>query len=175
MRRAAAPATMVSDRATRPDKERDMETTEFLTREREAIVMAAGAALTRTRNRRYETAGPDENHRRLDALFGSLLLALDTRDLEPVLAFAQQIAAERFSAGYDLSEVQVAFNTLEEATWSRVFAELEPAQFAEMLGLVSTILGAAKDALARAYVSLATNAHAPSLDLQILFAGTERR
>jgi hypothetical protein len=43
----------------------------------------------------------------------------------------------------------------------------------ETLGLVSTILGAAKDALARKYVSLATNTHAPSLDMQALFAGTE--
>jgi len=57
---------------------------------------------------------------------------------------------------------------------SRVFAELEPAQFAETLGLVSTILGAAKDALARKYVSLATDTHAPSLDLHALFTGTER-
>ncbi|MGZ8717058.1 MAG: hypothetical protein ACXWYO_08120, partial [Gaiellaceae bacterium] len=37
-------------------------------------------------------------------------------------------------------------NALEEATWTRVFAELEPAQFAEALGRVCTILGAAKDA-----------------------------
>jgi hypothetical protein len=85
------------------------------------------------------------------------------------------VAQKRFNAGYDLSELQTAFNAVEEATWSRVFAELQPAQFAEALGLVSTILGAAKDALARKYVSLATNIQAPSLDLQALFAGTEGR
>jgi hypothetical protein len=92
-----------------------------------------------------------------------------------MLSYAEQVAEERFNAGYDLSEVQTAFNTLEEATWSRVFAELEPAEFAQALGLVSTVLGAAKDALARTYVSLATNAHAPSLDLHALFEGTEGR
>jgi hypothetical protein len=70
--------------------------------------------------------------------------------------------------------VQAASNTLEEATWSRIFAELQPPQFAEVLGRVSTILGAAEEALARKYVSLATNTHSPSLDLQALFAGTER-
>jgi hypothetical protein len=43
----------------------------------------------------------------------------------------------------------------------------------QTLGVVSTILGAGKDALAREYVSLATNAHAPSLDLRALFAGTD--
>jgi hypothetical protein len=150
-----------------------VETTEFLTRERQAIVDAADAALARTHTRHYETAGANEVRRRLEAQFDRLLEALGTRDLEPVLAYAQQVAQERFNAGYDLSEVQTAFNALEEATWSRVFAELEPSQFAETLGLVSTILGAAKDALGRKYVSLATDTHAPSLDLHALFAGTE--
>ena len=150
-----------------------METAEFLTRERQPIVDAADAALARTHTRHYETAGANEVHRRLEALFDRLLEALSTRDLGSVLAYAQRVAQERFNAGYDLSEVQTAFNALEEATWSRVFAELEPSQFAETLGLVSTILGAAKDALARKYVSLATNTHAPSLDLHALFVGTE--
>jgi hypothetical protein len=36
---------------------------------------------------------------------------------------------------------------------------------------VSTVLGAAKDALGREYVSLASRTHAPSLDLRALFTG----
>ena len=152
-----------------------MDTAEFLTHEREAIVGAAEAALARTQARHYETAGADEVRRRLEALFDHLLNALRSRDLGPVLAYAEQVAEERFNAGYDLSEVQTAFNALEEATWSRVFAEMEPTQFAEALGLVGTILGSAKDALARKYVSLASKTHVPSLDLLALFAGTEGR
>jgi hypothetical protein len=35
------------------------------------------------------------------------------------------------------------------------------------------VFGAAKDALGRRYVSLATKAHAPSLNLRALFAGTD--
>jgi hypothetical protein len=151
-----------------------MKTAEFLTREREAIVDAAESALERTPARHYETAGAGEVRRRLEALFDHVLDALSSRNLGPALAYAEQVAEERFNAGYDLSEVQTAFNALEESTWSRVFAELDPSQFAETLGLVSTILGAAKDALARKYVSLATDTHAPSLDLHALFAGTER-
>lgn len=152
-----------------------MDTAEFLSHEREAIVDAAEAALARTHARHYESAGAKEVRHRLQALFGHVLDAVGSRDLGSIVAYAEQVAGERFSAGYGLSEVQTAFNALEEATWSRIFAELEPGQFAEALGLVSTILGAAKDALARNYVSLATNAHAPSLDLQALFAGTQGR
>ncbi len=46
-----------------------------------------------------------------------------------------------------------------------------PDELAEALGLVGTVLGAAKDALARAYVSLAGKSKAPSLDLSALFEG----
>lgn len=149
-------------------------TTDFLDRQRAPIIDAAGAAVGRAHTSHYEAAGPDELRRRLETLFDGLQDAAGSRDLGSVLAYADQLARERFSTGYDLSEIQTAINALEEAVWNCVFSELRPDQFAETLGLVSTILGAAKDALAREYVSLATHVHAPSLDLRALFAGTER-
>ena len=48
---------------------------------------------------------------------------------------------------------------------------MPPDELARALGLVSTVLGAAKDSLARAYVSLASQTKAPSLDLSALFKG----
>jgi hypothetical protein len=154
--------------------QRTAATAGFLKRHRGDIVADAEAGLARVHSRHYESAGEEAVHARLVLLYDHVLDALAHRDLAPTIAYAEQVAEERFAAGYDLAEVQAAFNALEEATWSRVFAELEPAQYADALGLVSTILGAAKDALARRYVSLATDTHTPSLDLQALFAGTER-
>jgi len=150
-----------------------METAAFLAQERDAILEEAEAALARSHAEHYEAAGRPEVRRRLEALLDRLLAALDRRDLGPIVAYSQEVAEERFNAGYDLSEVQTAFNALEEATWQQVLGNLEPSQYAEALGLVSTILGAGKDALARRYVSLAAHTHAPSLDLRALFAGTE--
>jgi len=150
-----------------------MDTGEFMKRERDTIVQDAESSLEGRRVRHYETTDPAELRRRLETLFDCMVKAIDDRDLSPIVAYARQVAEERFSAGYDLSEVQAAFNTLEEAAWKRVFAELDPSEFAETIGLVSTILGAAKDALGREYVSLATDAHAPSMDLRVLFAGSE--
>ena len=147
------------------------DTIEFLTRERAAIVGEAEASVARMRSH-YEAAGVTEVRRRLDALFDTLLESLAAQDLGPVIALAREVAGERFTSGYDLTEVQSAFNALEAATWTHVLAELDPGRFAKTLGLVSTILGAGKDALGREYVSLATDAHAPSLDLRALFAGT---
>lgn len=152
-----------------------MQTAEFLTSGRDEIVGAAQGALTRAHSRHYEAADEREVRQRLELLFDEVLRAVRERDLGGIVAHARQVAEERFAAGYDLSEVQAAFNALEEATWSRVFTDLEPSEYAEALGLISTVLGAAKDALARRYVSLATEAHAPALDMTALFAGAESR
>jgi hypothetical protein len=149
------------------------ETIDFLTRERQTILGGAETTLTQTHLQHYDAAGELEIKRRLEGLLDRLLESLASQDLSPVITHAQRTAEERFSSGYDLSEVQTAFNALEAAIWTRVFSALEPDQFAQALGLVSTILGAGKDALARKYVSLATDTHAPSLDLRALFAGTD--
>ncbi|MGZ4307932.1 MAG: hypothetical protein ACXVRS_06490 [Gaiellaceae bacterium] len=150
-----------------------MDTVEFLESERGAIIDAAQAGLGRMPVRHYESAGESEVSRRLEALFDRLVDALARRDLTTMLEYAQTVAVERFDAGYDLQEVQTAFNALEEATWARALDRLEPAQLAEALGSVSTVLGCGKDALARKYVSLAAQTHAPSLDLRALFTGAE--
>jgi hypothetical protein len=148
------------------------DTAAFLSSEREPILTAAGASLERMHARHYESAGAAEVHERLSVLFDQLVDGIATRNLARIVAYSQRVAEERFSAGYDLSEVQTAFNALEEATWSRVLEGMDSPDFAEALGLIGTVLGAGKDALARTYVSLASDTHATSLDLRALFAGT---
>ena len=49
------------------------ETTEFLSRERNAIVSAAEAALERSKSPHYEAAGAQTVHERLETLFDHLL------------------------------------------------------------------------------------------------------
>ena len=149
-------------------------TADFLAARRVAIIDVAFAELDRRHVRHYESSGADETRLRLDRLYDALLHAAATRDLSDVVAYAERVAAERYRSGYGLSEVQTAFNALEEAIWACVFAELQPSTHAEALSVVSTILGAAKDALARRYVELATQTHVPALDVAALFTGTER-
>lgn len=141
-----------------------------LEKERASIVETACESIRHSRTR-YESAGQEETRRRIEALYDELLGALSSQDLGNVIDYARQLAAERFESGYDLSEVQGAFNALEEAAWSGLCARLPPEQLALSLGLVSTVLGAAKDALAREYVSFASRTHAPSLDVRALFTG----
>lgn len=70
-----------------------------------------------------------------------------------------------------IAEVQAAFNVLEETIWQLVIARLPNDELLESAGLIGTVLGAGKDALARTWVALATRTHVPSLDLTSLFEG----
>lgn len=143
----------------------------FLASQRTRIVDTAAATLQRLNARHYDTLGPDEVHRRVEALYDSVLAAVARHDTTVMLAYAETLAHERFEAGYDLAEIQTAFNVLEEVVWSAVFDTLEPHQYATTLGPVTATLGAGKDAMAASYVLLATRAHVPAVDLESLFAG----
>lgn len=138
--------------------------------EAERAVILDEAARTTARVPRYAAAGADETTARLDVLFGTLVTAVEKHDLTDVVEYARRLAAARFTAGYDLAEVQVAINALEEAVWRRIFAAAEPGDVGESLRLVGTVLGTAKDVLAQTYVSLASGG--PPIDVAALFAGT---
>ena len=106
-----------------------------LLQERAAEILAeAEEAIARARLRSYANAGQESTHQRLKALFVLTTRATKERNLGPMIAHADAIAHERFEAGYDLWEVQTAFNVLEEAIWVRVLKELPPAEYAEALG-----------------------------------------
>lgn len=142
---------------------------ELLHQHGEAIVNDAMDAVERSHLKSYAQSGADATRQRLRDLYILTVRAIADRQLGAIIAHAEAIAQARFAAGFDLWEVQTAFNVLEEAIWLRIIKELPPADYAEALGLVSTVLGAGKDALARAYVSLASKSRAPTLNLQSLF------
>ena len=144
----------------------------ILLKDEPKILDEAFSALQRSHARHYERAGEQLTRQRLADLFTLVVGAIRDRDLSSVVTYSQQVAFERFDAGFDVSEVQTAFNALEEAMWRRVVLAEPAADLAEAIGLLSTVLGAGKDALARQYVSLASRRHVPSLDLSSLFQGT---
>ena len=136
------------------------------------IISDAQASITRAQLAHYKQSGNEHTHQRLKALYTLTTRAVKEKNLGPMIAHAETIARERFEAGFDLSEVQTAFNVLEEAIWMRILKEVPSSELAEALGLISTVLGAGKDTLARTYVTLSSKSKAPSLNLQSLFAGT---
>jgi hypothetical protein len=142
----------------------------FLIQERDSILAAATVAATRTPH--YAAVGHDETAQRLDALLEELVGAVRDDDLGPIVMYGRELARLRCRRGYELGEVQVAMNALEEAIWQRSFASLPAEAAGDCVRLVSTALGAAKDALAREYVQLAAVRVAPTVDVEALMRGT---
>lgn len=150
-----------------------MNLNQILEQKETEILSQANSALVRSRLPHYDKDGIAQNEVRLQKLYSLTRQGIQNKDLTAVVSYAEQLAEERFTAGFGLQEVQAAFNVLEEAVWQQIIAECEPAQLGEALGLISTVHGAGKDALARKYVSLASHKKAPSLNLQALFEGTD--
>ncbi len=145
----------------------------FLRDGRQEILAEAVESVRRARLESYEAAGPARIRQRLDDLLGLVLDAIRDRTLAPIVAHANAVATERFEAGFDLAEVQTAFNVLEEVLWLHILKQFPPEEQGEALGLVGTVLGTGKDTLARKYVSMATQTRTPSLNMQALFSGTD--
>jgi len=139
---------------------------------RSEILLDASDALGRAHLAHYEAAGPDESRRRLEDLYGLVVACITDRTLAPMCQYSEDVATDRFASGFDISEVQTAFNVLEEAVWRVVIARLPTDDLAQATALVGTVLGAGKDTLARTWVSLAAKRHVSSLDVTALFEGT---
>ena len=150
-----------------------MDVAALLVTQEQEVLDEAYAALERSHVSHYEAAGESFTRKGLTDLFHLVVASIGDRDLAEMSVYAEKVAEQRFGQGFDISEVQMAFNALEEAMWRRVVAGTPPDELAEAVGLLSTVLGFGKDALARKYVSLASERHVPSLDLSALFAGIE--
>ena len=143
---------------------------EMLEKNTEIILRDALEGLMRSHLEHYEKAGSSLVEERLRNLFHLTVLSMKNRRLSYINEYTENLASERFSSGYDLREIQIAINTLEEAIWKAIVKELKPAELAEALGLASTVLGSAKDTLAQTYVSLASKTKVSSLDLKKLIS-----
>ena len=88
-----------------------------------------------------------------------------------MVTYSEKIAKERYESGFNLHEVHTAYNVLEESIWKAVVKEVDSIELAESLGLIGTVLGTGKEALAIAYVSLASKQKVKSLNLTQLFKG----
>jgi hypothetical protein len=142
----------------------------LLAQSKEPIVSDALAGLARATLPHYSASDAEQNRDRLTRLYELTRECVVARTLIPISEYARDVARERYQAGFGLQEVHAAFNVLEEVIWRSITKELAPVQYPEAFGLVSTVLGAGKQALALEWVALAGhNKAVQSLDLSALF------
>jgi len=150
-----------------------MDLPQLLEESRPEAVADAIQGLARATLPHYTASRASQNRERLARLYDLTAACVASRTLLPMIEYAQGVARERYKDGFDLEEVHTAFNVLEEVIWRRITARLQPPQYPEAFGLVSTVLGAGKQALAIEYVALVSrNREVRSLDLSALFKGT---
>lgn len=147
-----------------------MSVIELLEKNTETILKEAADSVSRSRLEHYEKAGKKQVEERLRVLFQLAIRSMREKKLSFVNEYVGPLAPERFASGYDLREVQTVINVLEETIWKMVVKEIDPSELAGALGLVSTVLGSAKDILGQTYVSLASKTKVASLDLKKLFS-----
>ena len=150
-----------------------MNVADLLVQRRSTVLESSFAAMRSSGETHYEMAGETATQQRLADLFDLVVTALRERQLAQVSAYCETLAQHRFEEGFGISEVQTAFNALERAMWDCVVSEVPPDELAEAVGLVATVFGFGKDALARRYVSLASHRRVPTLDLTAMFGGTD--
>ncbi len=148
-----------------------MELTEALETNAERLVADAVELLEHRLVPPFKHVEPEVLTERLGRSMQTLITALRDRSPLPVIEHGKRVAHARFHAGYQLEEIQTAFNALEETIWQFLVDEVESEDLAEGLVMVAHVIGAIKDQLGRTYVELASHHRAPSINTSRLFAG----
>lgn len=140
---------------------------------RTTAVEQALAGLSRAALPHYSADAEARSHARLERLYDLSVECLANHNLMPICEHARVIAHERHGEGFSFHEVHTAFNVLEEVIWRVISDHMPPDQLFAALAQASTVLGAGKEALAVAYVSLAGHPESRQrLDVAQLFKGT---
>lgn len=144
----------------------------FLEKHYDEIVQEASQVLTVRPLKNYSASGKEVNKERIIRLFNLVLDTIESRNLIPMMEYAEAVASERFKQGFDLDEVIAGFNVLEEIIWKKITQGVSPNDYPEAFGLVSTVIGFGKEHLSVTYVALVSNKEeVVSLDMTELFQG----
>jgi hypothetical protein len=146
------------------------------------LVRAEAAELAEVLARELRTAGtphylraaPDVVRRRCHRLVKAFLESTRGHPA-PFVKYVRQITDERIAEGYYLAEMQQALRLLEERVWRIAVEGSSIDRLVRHLGIVTGTIGAAKDELARAFLSEKQRAEAETARLRAehLFKGTE--
>lgn len=148
-----------------------MDVAHWLRTYRTLILSEAIESLQRAHLRHYQDMGSDHCKERLAILFDLITHSIEEGSILEMTEYIRKVASDRFMAGFDIDEVQMAFIILEETIWNHMIEKIKSSQIAGALRRVSTVLGASKYILARSYVALATKMKAPTYDIPALFKG----
>lgn len=118
------------------------------------ILSKAVRALNAARLRNYAAQESDTIRICMRSLLDTAEKSIRERNGLPIIEYAESLARKRHREGYALYEVQTAFNSLEEALWEQMMSDVEPTEFLPAMGMISSVIGMGKDAVARTYLEM---------------------
>ena len=124
---------------------------DILRESEQSIVEKAAVNLGNYRLKQYEMAKLSEIEWWLGALFSALCDSIQQESLKPFLEYSEKLGKLRAEKGFDLKEVQIAYNLLEEHIWEVVLEKGNPKTRVEDLTQIAEIVAAGKDKLTKWY------------------------
>jgi len=143
---------------------------DYLNENSDRLISETEQKLKHAHLRFYDNYNSRRLRDRLRTLHENINDSISEQRLDPMITYMDNTAAKRFNEGCNLSEVQSALDAAEEVLWENIVRDLPLLLLAENLGLITTVLGAARDAAALKYVTLATQTKVPNVDLCMLNA-----
>jgi hypothetical protein len=141
-----------------------MDLNELLSKCSDTILNESLELMSRANLKHYEYGGAEQTRKKISRLLELTQQSVEEKNLIPMISYIEKMAKQRFLSGFELQEVQTAFNVLEECIWKHILNVVPPAGQGNALALISSVLGSGKDALARTYVSLASEKPAEMLE-----------
>jgi hypothetical protein len=153
-------------------REESMSILDFLKNRSGGIVKKAAGSFEQMHTGHFDADGLSRLRLLLLSILRAIHECLRHKSTEPVIQYAEEIARERFSSGFALDEVQVAFNVLEDAIWTQLSHEPDLGGLAKGFQGVRKLLRLGKDRFTQEYLEFSAEAKAPSMNIRALFEGT---
>ncbi|HJY65071.1 MAG TPA: hypothetical protein VJ455_13015 [Ignavibacteria bacterium] len=118
------------------------------------ILLDSTNSLLRAGLPHYKDIDPDKLKLRFQRLFDSLVNCIESNKFDALHKFMETVSHERYEAGYELNEVQIAINTLEESMWRKTCEFVDSDKQINGMKEVSYLLCKAKQKLLSEYALL---------------------
>ena len=118
------------------------------------ILLDSTNSLLRAQLPHYKEVIPDQIKLRYQHLFDGMVSCIESNKFDAMNKLMEKVAAERFEAGYELSEVQIGINTLEESMWRKTSEFVDQDKQINAMKEVSYLFCKAKQKLLSEYALL---------------------
>jgi hypothetical protein len=120
----------------------------------ELILLESTESLIECQLKHYKEISPQNLTMRFQNLFDAVVKCIETNRNDDMIKYMEKVAAARFDSGYELNEVQIAINTLEEVFWRKISEFVDGDKQINAMKEISRITCNAKQRLLNEYALL---------------------